>query len=253
MSLPQPNRRLPFALAVAAVVLATATLAAPAGAYIGPGAGFALLSSFMVLFSTIVIALGSLLIWPFRTLIRALRRAKPPKASIQRLVIVGLDGQDPRITDKLMAEGKLPNFQKLARSGAYARILTTYPALSPVAWSSFSTGTNPAKHNIFDFLDRDLRTYLPKLSSTHIGRLERSPQLCPPMLARGDHPPVRQDAHTAAEREATLDPLDQRLIVPAMADEDVEGWLQRDRGCAHLLTPCPFCARSARPHSDRSR
>ncbi|HVS63497.1 MAG TPA: alkaline phosphatase family protein [Thermoanaerobaculia bacterium] len=167
------SRRLPFTLAVAAAVGVAASLAAPAGAYIGPGAGFALLSSFMVLFSTIVIALGSLMIWPFRTLIRAMRRAKTPKASIQRLVVVGLDGQDPRITDRLMAEGKLPNFQKLATTGSYARILTTYPALSPVAWSSFSTGTNPAKHNIFDFLDRDLRTYLPKLSSTHIGRLDR--------------------------------------------------------------------------------
>jgi hypothetical protein len=37
-----------------------------------------------------------------------------------------------------------------------------------VAWSSFSTGTHPAKHNIYDFLDRDRRTYLPLLSSTRI-------------------------------------------------------------------------------------
>jgi predicted AlkP superfamily phosphohydrolase/phosphomutase len=174
---PRPHaRRWPAGLrrrASALTALALLAAATPAAAYIGPGAGFALLSSFMVLFSTIVIAVASLLIWPFRTLIRALRRTKPPKASIQRLVIVGLDGQDPRITDRLIAEGKLPNFQKLAESGAYARIHTTYPALSPVAWSSFSTGTNPGKHNIFDFLDRDLRSYLPKLSSTHIGRLER--------------------------------------------------------------------------------
>src|SRR5262249_36532441 len=51
---------------------------------------------------------------------------------------------------------------------------TTFPSISPVAWSSFCTGTQPAKHNIFDFLDRDARTYSPKLSSAEIGGVERS-------------------------------------------------------------------------------
>ena len=58
--------------------------------------------------------------------------------------------------------------------GCYSRLRTTYPALSPVAWSSFATGTNPARHNIFDFLNRDRRTYLPLLSSTHIGGVGRT-------------------------------------------------------------------------------
>jgi predicted AlkP superfamily phosphohydrolase/phosphomutase len=43
-----------------------------------------------------------------------------------------------------------------------------------VAWSSFATGTHPAKHNIFDFLGRDLRTYLPVLSSTDFDMSERT-------------------------------------------------------------------------------
>ena len=167
-------RRCRFTLVVAVATGIATTFAAPAAAYIGPGAGFALLSSFMVLFSTIVIAVGSLLIWPFRTMIRALRRAKTPQASIQRLVIVGLDGQDPRITDRLMAEGKLPNFERLAEAGTYSRLRTVFPSLSPVAWSSFSTGTNPGMHNIFDFVERDRKSYLPKQASTEIGKLERT-------------------------------------------------------------------------------
>ena len=32
---------------------------------------------------------------------------------------------------------------------------------------------HPARHNIFDFLDRDRRTYLPTLSSAYIGKVER--------------------------------------------------------------------------------
>ena len=147
--------------------------AAPADAYVGPGAGFALLSSFLVLFTTVLIVLATLAIWPFRTAWRILTRKKAPKARIKRLIVVGLDGQDPVLTDQYLAEGLLPNFAKLAAQGCYRRLLTTFPSVSPVAWSSFSTGTHPARHNIFDFLDRDRRTYLPMLSSTRIGRVER--------------------------------------------------------------------------------
>ena len=147
--------------------------ARPADAYVGPGAGFALLSSFLVVFTTIIVAFVSLLIWPFRLAFRALRRGPSVKPLIKRLIVIGLDGQDPELTNRFMAEGKLPNFSKLAAIGSYQRLRTTFPSVSPVAWSTFSTGVSPARHNIFDFLDRDLRTYLPVLSSTHIGRPAR--------------------------------------------------------------------------------
>jgi predicted AlkP superfamily phosphohydrolase/phosphomutase len=144
-----------------------------AEAYIGPGPGFALLSSFLVLFTTIALAAVSILLWPFRALVRALRMGKRPKPWIKRLIVVGFDGQEPKLTERFMKEGKLPHFKKLAEMGCYHTLRTTYPSVSPVAWSSFSTGTHPAKHNIFDFLDRDRRTYLPLLSSTHIGSVDR--------------------------------------------------------------------------------
>jgi predicted AlkP superfamily phosphohydrolase/phosphomutase len=145
----------------------------PLLAYIGPGAGVALLSSFLVILTTMVLVLFSLLVLPFRLLWRALRRKKRLKPWVKRLIIVGLDGQDPQLTERFMKEGKLPNFSKLAAMGCYRRLQTTFPSLSPTAWSSFATGTNPAKHNIFDFLSRDTRTYLPVLSSAHIGDVER--------------------------------------------------------------------------------
>lgn len=145
----------------------------PAHAYIGPGAGFALVSSFGVIFVTAILAVGLLLIYPFRKAYKAMRRKPRGKAWVKRLLVVGLDGQDPKLTDKFLAEGKLPHFKKLAEMGCYRRLATTYPSVSPVAWSSFATGCHPAKHNIFDFLDRDRRTYLPVLSSTKIGKIDR--------------------------------------------------------------------------------
>ena len=145
----------------------------PILAYIGPGAGVALLSSFLVMLTTMVVVIFSLLLMPFRLLWRTIRRKKRLKPWVKRLIVVGLDGQDPQITERFMKEGKLPNFAKLAEMGCYRRLRTTFPSLSPTAWSSFATGTDPAKHNIFDFLGRDTRTYLPVLSSAHIGDVER--------------------------------------------------------------------------------
>ncbi len=80
-----------------------------------------------------------------------------------KVVILGMDGLDPKILEQMMTEGKLPNFSKLKQTGSYHRLATTNPAQSPVAWSSFITGTNPGGHNIFDFLRRDPETYMPDL------------------------------------------------------------------------------------------
>jgi len=155
------------------VFVAVFAFPATADAYIGPGAGFAVLGSFAVILVTMVLAGVSLLIWPFRMAWRMIRRRTRSKPLIKRLIVVGFDGQEPRITERMMAEGRLPNFSALAESGGYSRLRSTFPSITPVAWSSFTTGTNPGKHNIFDFLDRDPRTYLPRLSSTEIGSVKR--------------------------------------------------------------------------------
>jgi len=143
----------------------------PLFAYIGPGAGFAFLSSFLVLFLTFFLAVFSFLSWPFRFLFRLIRRKKTFKKSlVDQVVIIGLDGLAPELTEKYMAEGKLPHLARLKQEGSYARLQTTTPAISPVAWSSFMTGCEPSKHNIFDFLSRDPNSYLPDLSSARIGK-----------------------------------------------------------------------------------
>jgi predicted AlkP superfamily phosphohydrolase/phosphomutase len=147
----------------------------PLQAYIGPGAGFAFLSSFLVFFLTFFLAVFSYLTWPFRLLWRTLRGQRAYKrAKVRRVVILGLDGLEPTLAEKFMAEGKLPHLARLRKEGSYARLKTTTPAISPVAWSSFMTGSEPSKHNIFDFLSRDPRTYLPDLSSARIGKPRRT-------------------------------------------------------------------------------
>ena len=42
-----------------------------------------------------------------------------------------------------------------------------------VAWSTFATGVNPARHSMFDFLNRSLNSYMPELSSSRVSNPDR--------------------------------------------------------------------------------
>ncbi len=86
---------------------------------------------------------------------------KPLRRTKQRVVIMGFDGMDPTLARKFMDEGKLPNLKRLAEMGTFKTLASTQPSESPTAWSSFATGVNPGKHNIYDFLIRDFQTYMP--------------------------------------------------------------------------------------------
>ena len=151
---------------------------ARAEAYIGPGAGFALAGSFLAFFTAVASAVVTILTWPIRLAIRTFsgRRALA-RSRFKRIVILGLDGMDHGLTETMLAAGKLPNLAKLKEQGSFAPLGTTVPPLSPVAWSTFQTGVNPGKHNIFDFLIPDLDHYHARLSSVQIRPPRRSIRL----------------------------------------------------------------------------
>ncbi len=92
---------------------------------------------------------------------RAPGDATPVRRAKQRVFVMGFDGMDPTLARKWMDEGKLPNLKRLADEGTFATLGSTLPSESPTAWSSFATGVNPGKHNIYDFLIRDFNTYFP--------------------------------------------------------------------------------------------
>lgn len=87
-------------------------------------------------------------------------------AAEKRVIVLGIDGMDHALTEKLMAEGRLPNFQRLADEGGFSPLGTAVPPLSPVAWSDFITGMDAGGHGIFDFLHRDPETIVPYFSTT---------------------------------------------------------------------------------------
>jgi predicted AlkP superfamily phosphohydrolase/phosphomutase len=162
----QRHKNLKLLLLGVFIVLA---IPSQAQAYIGPGAGFAVVGSFLVMFAAMLSAALTLFTWPVRYIIRAIRgRRVFARSRVKKFVILGLDGMDHTLTEKLLAEGKLPNLAKLRDQGCFKPLATTVPSVSPVAWSSFQTGSNPGKHNIFDFLTRDKQNYQPRLSSVDI-------------------------------------------------------------------------------------
>src|SRR3989304_7081014 len=68
----------------------------------------------------------------------------------KKVLVLGFDGMDPQILERLVQEGNLPNFQHLMKTGDYKPLRTSIPPQSPVAWSNFITGMNPGGHGLFD-------------------------------------------------------------------------------------------------------
>ena len=83
-----------------------------------------------------------------------------------RVIVLGFDGLDYSLTRDLIAQGRMPNFKRLADRGSFAPLGTTIPPQSPVAWSTFITGLDPGAHGIFDFIHRDPQTLVPFLSTS---------------------------------------------------------------------------------------
>ncbi|MEQ9562456.1 MAG: alkaline phosphatase family protein, partial [Woeseiaceae bacterium] len=157
-----------------------------AEAYIGPGAGISFLQGLWIALVGVVLSVVAIVLLPVRMLFRSFGRTRsslvllglaglawfalefkspavPEKVS-GRIIVLGFDGMDPQLAERWMQEGLLPNFSRLAESGSYRLLGTTIPAQSPVAWSSFATGTGPGEHGIFDFLRRSTDSYQPDFS-----------------------------------------------------------------------------------------
>jgi predicted AlkP superfamily phosphohydrolase/phosphomutase len=73
-------------------------------------------------------------------------------ASAYRVLILGLDGATFDLMLPWIAEGHLPTLGRLVGKGAWSRLTSTIPPITPCAWSSFLTGKNPGKHGLFDFV-----------------------------------------------------------------------------------------------------
>jgi predicted AlkP superfamily phosphohydrolase/phosphomutase len=72
----------------------------------------------------------------------------------KKVIVIGVDGMDPRLCEAMMREGLLPSLQRLRDTGSFSRLGTSVPPQSPVAWANFINGAGPGSHGIFDFIHR---------------------------------------------------------------------------------------------------
>lgn len=70
----------------------------------------------------------------------------------QEVWILGLDGGDWDILDPIIADGRMPNLKKLRDEGAWGRLRSEMPLLSPVLWTSIATGRTPDRHGVTWFM-----------------------------------------------------------------------------------------------------
>jgi predicted AlkP superfamily phosphohydrolase/phosphomutase len=104
----------------------------------------------------------------------------PSPRTTRPLVVLAVDGLDPRILTRLIANDRLPHLAELARGNGLVRVTSTPGAESASAWTSWATGTSPGRHGVFDLIAPDAATgrpvaatLRPRASSRWFGALLR--------------------------------------------------------------------------------
>ncbi len=69
-----------------------------------------------------------------------------------KVLVIGLDGATFDLIRPWAAEGKLPTFARLMDKGTWGDLASTVPPVTSPAWPTFSTGKNPGKHGVFDYI-----------------------------------------------------------------------------------------------------
>ena len=76
------------------------------------------------------------------------------KGLTDKVLLLGVDGMDPRFTRRLVDEGKMPNVKKLMDRGACREdlmMLGANPTITPPMWATLATGAYPMTHGIMDY------------------------------------------------------------------------------------------------------
>jgi predicted AlkP superfamily phosphohydrolase/phosphomutase/Tfp pilus assembly protein PilF len=74
-----------------------------------------------------------------------------------RVAIFAIDGADWELISELSNDGRIPNLRALALGGTTASLQTIQPTVSPLVWTSMSTGLSPDRHGVIDFIDRQAK------------------------------------------------------------------------------------------------
>ena len=74
--------------------------------------------------------------------------------SERKVMVLGVDGLDPRLTKKFVDQGLLPHLKQIIDRGAQREdlvMLGAVPTVTPPMWTTLATGAYPNTHGITDF------------------------------------------------------------------------------------------------------
>jgi predicted AlkP superfamily phosphohydrolase/phosphomutase len=84
-----------------------------------------------------------------------------------RVIVVGIDGASWDIINRMVELGAMPYLEHALQGDAARGILeSSYPPVTPSAWPTITTGVNPGKHGIFDFVHTNPDTGEQKLTTS---------------------------------------------------------------------------------------
>ena len=73
------------------------------------------------------------------------------QAYTNKILVLGVDGMDPRISKRMMDDGRMPNLKAYREKGATRddmRLLGAIPTITPPCWTTLATGAYPGTHEI---------------------------------------------------------------------------------------------------------
>ena len=70
---------------------------------------------------------------------------------MSRLIVIGIDGMDPSVFEKIQAE--MPHMSSILKSGSFKHCSSVFPPDSIPAWVTIFTGEYPEKHGWLDNID----------------------------------------------------------------------------------------------------
>jgi predicted AlkP superfamily phosphohydrolase/phosphomutase len=79
--------------------------------------------------------------------------------SSPKLMVLSIDGVPFGLMERMLKEGVMENLAAIAEQAGMRQMRSVQPTVSCVAWSSYMTGRNPAKHGIYGFIDRRTGSY----------------------------------------------------------------------------------------------
>ena len=81
------------------------------------------------------------------------------EALTEKILVLGVDGMDPRLTKKFIRQGRMPQVEQLVKRGAQREdlvLLGGVPTITPPMWTTLATGACPNTHGITCFWNQNV-------------------------------------------------------------------------------------------------